>query len=105
MTEYGWILGVPTQTDNTNYSWSLGCPFIRHDGIVPPPSFIDTGLRIWDGSEYLKIARRETPTDDDILMLYTENGYVRIALVEPDDANASRVYIFCGSEYRCLAKV
>lgn len=45
MTQYGWILGTPAQTD-TNYSWSLGCPFIRHDGIAAaeesPEVFIDT---------------------------------------------------------------
>lgn len=28
MTQHDWILGLPVQTDDTNFEWSLGMPHI-----------------------------------------------------------------------------
>jgi len=38
MVEYGFILGIPNQTDNAHYRFSLGVIFIRHDGTPTTPS-------------------------------------------------------------------
>lgn len=70
-----------------------------------PPAFSDSGLRIWDGNDYIKVGTRDTPIADDRLMLWNGSEYVRIALVDPGHANASRVYLCVGNQYKCLVKV
>ena len=33
-TQYDWIGGKPAQTDNVNFEWSLGRPFVIYEKVV-----------------------------------------------------------------------
>lgn len=35
-TQYPWILGEPAQTDNTNFFWVGGEPYIVYEKAAPP---------------------------------------------------------------------
>jgi len=33
-TQYDWSIGRPVQTDNTNFEWVLGMPYIYYDHAI-----------------------------------------------------------------------
>jgi len=72
---------------------------------APAAGYTDSGLRVWDGSKYIVVGKSDTRGADDILCLWNGSEYVYPALVDPDDADATNVYIWNGSAYKCLVHV
>lgn len=68
-------------------------------------SYTDSGFRVWDGSNYIVVGTPTSPTADDKLMIWDGSKYVRVGLVDPGDSDASSIYLWNGTQYKCLAKV
>lgn len=67
-------------------------------------SYIDSGIRYYTGTKYIKIAEDNNSNSDSDLYYYDGSRYIRIALVDPEDSTASCMYYYNGNKYKCVAE-
>ena len=41
--QYEWIQATPTMTDNTNYEWCMGSPYVVHENVAEEPAAAPSG--------------------------------------------------------------
>lgn len=79
-----------------------GCPngSSQTDDDLPP----DIGLRVFDGTEIIKIAV-DYANDNYPLRIHKGNTTYGIILVEPDDPDASKIFIQTSKGIRAIKKL
>jgi len=88
-------------------TWGVGATYYVYDFKAfgtPVSPFQDSGLRIYDGTDIIKIAAEiGTPTSP--LRIYNGSDILGISLVDPSDPDASKIRIKTSSGIKALRKL